>query len=85
MEPIAFGLPVIFGPKFQKFEEAVQLTKRGGAFVIHNSEEFFKIFTHLQGSDNYINSSKIAKQYIVENQGATEKVLLFIQAHNLLS
>ena len=35
LEPITFGLPVIFGSKFQKFTEAVELVKSGGHFQIH--------------------------------------------------
>jgi 3-deoxy-D-manno-octulosonic-acid transferase len=42
LEPIAFGLPVIFGPKYQKFEEAHQLIKAGGGFSINNYPDFEK-------------------------------------------
>ncbi|TXF86274.1 3-deoxy-D-manno-octulosonic acid transferase [Neolewinella aurantiaca] len=39
LEPMAYGLPVIFGPKYQKFPEAAEAIKRGGAFSIGNSNE----------------------------------------------
>lgn len=30
LEPAAFGLPILFGPKYEKFEEARQFVARGG-------------------------------------------------------
>lgn len=85
LEPIAFELPVIFGPKFQKFEEAIQLTQQGGAFAINNVADFQTIFSFLQIEENYTNAIIIAKQYIDNNQGATFKILHFIHHHQLLS
>ena len=39
LEPIAFGLPVIFGEKYQKFEEANYLVNSGGGFTVSNFHE----------------------------------------------
>ncbi|MDX1940109.1 MAG: glycosyltransferase N-terminal domain-containing protein [Saprospiraceae bacterium] len=84
LEPIAFGLPVIFGPKYQKFEEAMQLTKRGGAFAIENTEAFKMIFESLQQSNFYEKTASTARQYITENRGTSAKILDFIKEHKLL-
>ncbi len=84
LEPIAFGLPVIFGPKFQKFEEAVQLTKQGGAFVIQDLTAFQAIFDFLQKEENYQKASTLAKQYVMDNQGATQRIMSFIRNFNIL-
>ena len=48
LEPIAFGLPVIFGKKYQKFEEANQLVETGGGFSILNFEQFKMIMEKLE-------------------------------------
>lgn len=85
LEPITFGLPVIFGPKYQKFEEAVQLTRQGGAFSIQSSEEFKNIFNLLQKENEFHKASHIAKQYIIDNQGATNKIIDFIKQKRLLA
>lgn len=84
LEPITFGLPVIFGPKFQKFEEAVQLTQQGGAFSIQNLEEFKTVFNLLQKENEYSTASHISKKYITDNQGATDEILNFIQQQTFL-
>ena len=39
LEAAVYGIPVIFGPKYQKFMEAIQLLEAQGAFSIKNYEE----------------------------------------------
>ena len=75
LEPIAFGLPVLFGPKFQKFEEAIRLIETGGGFSILNSAELLDKMLFLRENTNYLAASDAAKHYVDENRGATDKVL----------
>lgn len=75
LEPIAFGLPVIFGEKYHKFEEAVWLLREGGGFSIEHFDDFTIVFEKLQDEKNYQSASKAAFQYITQNRGATQKVL----------
>ncbi len=84
LEPIAFGLPVMFGPKHEKFTEAVQLKAQGGAFCVSNTNEFKQVFEFLCDITNYEHASVIARSYIADNQGATEKILQFIAKRKLL-
>lgn len=74
LEPIAFGLPVIFGKKYQKFEEAKYLVQEGGGFAISNYSEFEKVMKKMDDLTFYNNTSTKAKNYILENHGATEKI-----------
>lgn len=74
LEPIAFGLPVIFGKKYQKFEEANRLVITGGGFSISNYLEFEEVIKNLEENNFYNNASTKAKNYILDNQGATEKI-----------
>lgn len=83
LEPIAFGLPVIFGPKYQKFEEANRLVQSGGAFMIQNSEHFKLVFKHLQNVDNHQIASNHARQYVHENQGATDQIIAYLRSNFL--
>ncbi len=78
LEPIAFGLPVIFGPKFKKFNEASTLVGKGGSFTIANSTEFLNIMNQLEKEDFYTKASQEAQNYILQNRGATEKILNYI-------
>lgn len=71
LEPIVFGLPVVFGTKYQKFEEAVTLVAQKGGFSVADYKEFLKIIELLQNEDFYNEASTIAKAYVDQNQGAT--------------
>jgi len=75
LEPIAFGLPVIFGPKYKKFEEATTLVENGGSFTISNSHDFTNIMNQLDDANFYNKASEKAQDYIEENRGATEKIM----------
>jgi 3-deoxy-D-manno-octulosonic-acid transferase len=79
LEPIAFSLPVIFGPKYHKFEEAIQLIKNGGGFSISNYTDFEKTMLFLHNENNYTHASKAAATYVINNQGATLKILQYIK------
>jgi 3-deoxy-D-manno-octulosonic-acid transferase len=79
LEPIAYGIPVIFGPRFQKFEEARWLVQNGGGFVVDSAGSFEQQMIALQDTDFYRSSAKTAKQYIEENRGATALIMNFIE------
>jgi 3-deoxy-D-manno-octulosonic-acid transferase len=75
LEPIAHGLPVVFGRKYKRFEEAVKLVEWGGAFAIENAEDAEKILLSLTHEPTRQQAATAAKRYILENQGATQLIL----------
>lgn len=79
LEPAAFGLPVIFGPRFQKFEEARQLLARGGAFSVKNAAEFEAVLTRLTDPVFYQKASAAARGWLLENRGATAQILTYLR------
>ncbi|MCC6279409.1 MAG: 3-deoxy-D-manno-octulosonic acid transferase [Saprospiraceae bacterium] len=83
LEPAAFGLPIIFGPKYTRFEEARQFVARGGAFVVHDAAELSAVLLQLQDADFYKNASRAVLGYLEENRGATEQVVLFLRRYFL--
>lgn len=72
-EAAVYGMPIVFGPKFQKFKEAKDLLRLGGAFTGRNTSEISVILDRLV-SDVAARSdaSVIAENYIKDNIGATE-------------
>ncbi len=72
LEAAAFGLPIIFGPNYYKFNEAKDLITLGAAKSIANADELLNAF-----KDFIINDFApiAAKNYIKENKGATAKIL----------
>lgn len=75
LEAATFGLPVVFGPNYQKFNEAKDLIQKGGAFSIATADEFKKRIVLLTDTDALKKASLVAKQYVESNAGATEKIV----------
>ncbi len=76
LEAVTFGKPVIFGPNYSSFKEAVDLVKLNGAFSITDKKEL--IYTTemlLKDDEKYTISSDICRNYVLTNKGATEKII----------
>jgi 3-deoxy-D-manno-octulosonic-acid transferase len=80
LEPAAYGLPIVFGPKYGKFEEAKWLVKNGGAFVVKNNEELMNVLSELQSEEVRNLASKTALDFIEYRKGATEATILKIKS-----
>jgi 3-deoxy-D-manno-octulosonic-acid transferase len=86
LEAAVWGKPVIFGPNYKKYREAKELIAAGGAFSITSAEELKKLADKLFSDEQYLQAvSEKAKKFVVENTGATEKILQWIQANRLLT
>lgn len=75
LEAAAFGLPVIFGPNYKKFEEAKELVHLRGAFVVGNTTELQNIIQLLTHSPAGLMAQATAKRYIQHHVGATKTIL----------
>ena len=75
-EPVTFGCPVVFGPKYKSFKEAVDLVALQGAFSIKDAVELEDIFLRLMTDDTlYKKASETCINYLNSQVGATEKIL----------
>ena len=80
LEPATYGIPILIGPNYHKFQEAVDLVEKKACFVIQNQENFNKKLQELFTNKEILTASgKIAKQYILDNIGATDKVMEFVK------
>ncbi|MDP7567259.1 MAG: glycosyltransferase N-terminal domain-containing protein, partial [Flavobacteriales bacterium] len=70
LEAVTFGLPVIFGPNYKKFNEANELIALGGVVSIANYQELNLAIKHYNIFD-----STISTNYIKNHSGATEIIL----------
>lgn len=75
LEPAVYGIPVLFGPKFQNSQEAFSIIEEGSARVIHTKKEAYRILKKLFDDDDYRkNLGNISAQYVKKNTGATAKI-----------
>lgn len=85
LEAAAYGMPVIFGPEYKKFREAVELISLGGAFAVNNLKEAKHKLTELAGDEQKIKqSAMISSSYVTSKLGATDKILTLLPAINLI-
>lgn len=76
LEAATFGLPVIFGPNYKKFKEAVDLISEGGAFSISNAGELRQTLNTLINDKNERGkASEICLKYVAKNVGSTKHII----------
>jgi 3-deoxy-D-manno-octulosonic-acid transferase len=81
-EPAVNGIPIIFGPKYMNFREAVELVELGGAFSISSGKALHSTLKALLDNEERYNSAcRISKDYMLENTGATEKIMKGLAAY----
>ncbi|MCB8995086.1 MAG: 3-deoxy-D-manno-octulosonic acid transferase [Bacteroidales bacterium] len=76
LEAATYGLPVVFGPRYGKFLEAVEMIERKAAFSITNYEGLKDILEKLCDDELLLaEKSKLAKTYIESKLGATQSIV----------
>lgn len=79
LEAAVYGIPVIFGLKYQKFMEAVQLIEAKGAYSIANYAELESLLERFRKDENFLSETGIrAGEYVTGNAGATAKIMSMI-------
>lgn len=74
-EAAVYGMPVVFGPNYKKFREAVEMTAAGGAFPVKTESEFRAIMDRLLGDKAFMKEAgSKAARYVQQNLGASERI-----------
>ncbi|HUW06774.1 MAG TPA: glycosyltransferase N-terminal domain-containing protein [Williamwhitmania sp.] len=76
LEAATWGIPVIFGPRYQKFKEANDLIIGGGGFSISGLPDLTSTFEMLLNQPEKLQQcSLFARTYVEMKQGSTERIL----------
>ena len=79
LEPASFGTPLLFGIKYNKFQEANDLVKLEAAFSVENAHELEIELQHLLTDKEYLKrKSDTCVHYIEKQSGATDKIIQYI-------
>lgn len=82
MEPAAMAKPVLFGPTIQNAYEASLLVARGGAKLVHTSQQLADaIAVWLDDTTARETAGSRGKQLIEENLGAVERTLVYLREY----
>ncbi|MGD9557795.1 MAG: 3-deoxy-D-manno-octulosonic acid transferase [Mangrovibacterium sp.] len=75
LEAAIYHIPVLFGPNYLKFGEAVELVARKLAFPVNNTRELTGQLDHLIGNEPLLKEiAEKCEAFMAENVGATRKV-----------
>ena len=86
LEAAVYGKPVVFGPVYDKYIEAVELVQHGGAFVINTALELEETFNELlTDNHSYQSACEAARNYVYTNKGATDSIMQYVYENRLLT
>ena len=86
LEAAVYGKPVLFGPNYKKFKEAVGLIETAGGICISSSNELSDILQKFISNKTELElRSKKSFEFVKQNKGAAEKILHYIKANRLLT
>jgi 3-deoxy-D-manno-octulosonic-acid transferase len=79
LEAATFGMPIIFGNKsYHKFQEAIDLLEKKGAFSVSDDKELEKLLKNLFTDDYFREQiNEITREYVNQNTGATAQIMNF--------
>ncbi len=79
LEAATFGLPIAFGPNYQKFKEARDMVALGAATKVESAEDLLAWFTPLRDDESALQrAGSVAKSYTQRNQGATSLIMKIV-------
>lgn len=79
LEAAVYGKPVIFGPNYQKFREAVSLKESGGAFSISTFSELENTVEKLLSNQEFLfTTSDISRKFVYSGKGSTNAIISFV-------
>jgi 3-deoxy-D-manno-octulosonic-acid transferase len=90
LEAAVYGKPVLFGPRYHKYSEAVGLVLSGGGIGFTDEKRDGQMLSSLinallDNRDEYDNRSRAAGEYVLSHKGATQTIIQYIQEKRLLT
>ena len=82
LEAAVWGVPVIFGPNNQRFQEAQGLKECGAGYEIKDAADFNRVMQRfLDEPQSLEKASKEAGDFVSQRVGATDRILSCVQLY----
>jgi 3-deoxy-D-manno-octulosonic-acid transferase len=76
LEAATFGMPVVFGPNYQRFNEACRLIEKNAAFSISSQQTLEQTFDKLLNNPSFcIECGENAARFVEEMRGGTQQII----------
>ena len=85
LEAAVYGMPLIFGPKWQAFREAEDLISLGAALSVSDASSLIRAFQYYMVEGQRTAAAMAAGRYVNQNKGATAGILEQLQEKRLLT
>lgn len=90
LEAAVYSRPVLFGPYYHKYKEAVELVRSGGGLAFSDPKKNKTMLSELinglmANEDEYNYCSRVAGNFVRSKQGATQTIIDYIQENRLLT
>ncbi len=84
LEPMVYGLPLAFGPRYRRFDEAIALVDAGIAYVCPGHETLLAFVQRFgdEGARRQVLAK--AEAYVAQHRGATAAIIEYLAAERLL-
>lgn len=80
LEPAVYGVPVLYGPKHENSQEAIELARRGGSFVVTNTEDCYVQLRRLFNDKKArLRAGAESQKLVQENIGATQRFIEYLE------
>ena len=80
LEPATFGIPIVIGPNYSKFNEVIDLVKIEACFSIDKSKKLSVLLEKLFQLKKFRNrAGENALKYVIDKTGATTKILYYLK------
>ena len=76
LEPATFGIPIVIGPNYSHFAEAIELVRLGGCISVDNNDSLEALFNELIGGIEIRKSrGVISASFVQNNTGAVARIM----------
>ena len=77
IEPAVFGVPIFFGPNYKRYREAMEMIEANAVISLSNASSF--IAALMQNENALLHQGNNAKKYVLEQLGATQKTMDYLE------
>ncbi len=85
LEAAVFGNPILIGPRYDRFPEAVDLMAKGSCMSVSNAAELAKqLRAFLEQEELRQECGRINTAYVSQGAGATETIIQWLESRNWL-
>lgn len=83
LEPAVYQKPILIGPKYQKFAEAMQLVENGCVFPVEEQKSLDNLLQSILEDASFTQAiSNKMEAYIQSNTNISNKIIVYLQTQN---